>query len=136
MENNKPTYGFKFKRLHEQAPAAVSKKAAVSIMAQIIKQQRTQTRKDIEDWKQAKKQAENPDKPNRRRLIEIYQDAVIDGHLSSQMNNRIMRVTNKKFKIIDVNTGQEDEDKTKLLKKKWFKQFCWFAMESIFYGYS
>ncbi|MDX5396525.1 MAG: DUF935 domain-containing protein, partial [Hymenobacteraceae bacterium] len=130
------SHGFKVKSMKPDPRAAVSKKQAVSIMMQVIRQQRTQTRKDVEDWKQAKRMAENPDKPNRRKLIEIYQDAIIDGHLLSQMNNRIIRVTNKKFKIVDRNTKVEDIEKTKLLKKKWFKNFTWHSLESIFYGYS
>lgn len=111
-------------------------KKAVSIMSAVIRQAASQTRKDIEDWKGAKRAAENPDRPNRKKLMEIYFDAVIDGHLKAQMNNRIMRVTNKKFKIINRKTKQEDHVKTDLLRTKWFKNFCWHAQESIFWGYS
>jgi hypothetical protein len=121
-------------RVSSIAPAERQK--AVSMMASIIKAQASQTRKDIEDWKQAKRAAENPDRPNRRRLMEIYHDAVIDGHLKAQINNRIMRVTNKKFKIINRHTKDEDVEKTALLQKRWFKDFRWYAMEKIFWGFS
>jgi phage gp29-like protein len=111
-------------------------KKAVSIMSQIIRQAASQSRKDIEDWKGAKRSAENPDRPSRKKLMEIYYDSVIDGHLKAQMNNRIMRVTNKKFKVVNRKTKQEDPVKTELLQTKWFKTFVWHAMEAIFFGYS
>ena len=118
-----------------RAPVTDPKKA-VSIMSAVIRQAASQTRKDIDDWKQAKRSAENPDRPNRKKLMEIYLDAVIDGHLKAQMNNRIMRVTNKKFKIINRKTKQEDPEKTDMLLTKWFKDFRWHAQEAIFWGFS
>ena len=40
-------------------------------MSQIIRQAASQSRKDIEEWKSAKRSAENPDRPNRKKLMEI-----------------------------------------------------------------
>jgi len=108
---------------------------AVSIMASIIRQKRSATRKDVDEWRQAWAKAEDPVNPHRYKLIQIYKDTFIDGHLQSAIGNRIMRITNKKFKIVDRATQKEDPVKTELFRTKWFKDFVWHAMESIFWGF-
>ena len=112
------------------------KKDPAGVMVNIIKQQRSIYAKEIKDWLAARMAAENVDFPQRGRLYDIYDDMVLDDFVHGQMyNHRILPVKNRAFKIVDAE-GKKDDDKTKLLQKRWFDNFITLALESKFYGFS
>jgi len=91
--------------------------------------------KDFNKWVEAKQTALRVTHPRRKLLIRIYDDVVLDGHIKGVINKRIHNITNKKFKIVDAK-GKENKELTKLLRKKWFREYRRYVIESVFFGYS
>ena len=52
------------------------------------------TSKDISKWKNALKAAEDPDYPDRSKLMDLYHDLMLDGHLTSITEKRILNIPN------------------------------------------
>lgn len=95
----------------------------------------TRTRQDIATWRRAVLQAESIHYPNRQELYRLYKDVVLDAHLSSLMNTRKYQILQNDYKVVDDN-GNENEEKTVLIKQKWFYDFLNNALDSIFWGFS
>lgn len=113
------------------------KKDPARVMASIIRNQTSQYKKEIAHWKGARDEAMNIIQPRRVLLTELYADIELDGFIHGLVhNNRILRVSNKKFKVVNFKTGKEDKDKTDLLQRSWVNKFIKLAMESKFHGYS
>lgn len=93
------------------------------------------TRQDIATWRSALLQAESLHYPNRQELYRLYKDIVLDAHLTGLINTRKYQVLQSEFKVID-KAGNEVEDKTELIKQKWFYDFVDYSLDSIFYGFS
>jgi len=94
------------------------------------------TKKDIRDWRQAWQMALDVDRPLRNRLLDIYRDVVVDGHLSGAMEQRESAVLQKTFKLVDFKTNKEDPELTNLFNSKWFKDLLKLSLQSITYGHS
>lgn len=92
------------------------------------------SRQDIAQWRAALTSAESIYSPQRYLLYRCYNDIVLDAHLSAAMSQRKNLTLSKEFEVF-VN-GEENEDLTKLIKQKWFRDFIDYALDSIFYGYS
>lgn len=112
------------------------RKDPAKVMSQIIKQQRSLWSKSMKDLTHARALAESPDYPQRWLLYDIYEDIIKDPFIHGQIyNHRILPVKNKAFKIIEAD-GKENEEKTLLLKKTWFREYVKHACESHFFGHS
>ncbi len=88
---------------------------------------------DIKKWRDALKSAET-DNENRKNLYELYADAVLDGHLTSVMNKRIMAITNAD--LIITKDGVELDGLDFFLKSKKFKKILRWIIEAKLYGHS
>lgn len=88
---------------------------------------------NIKTWKDALTLAQLPDSPNRLPLLQVYDSILIDSHLQSILESRILRILGSKFKFIN-KAGTENKDLNNLFKKKWFMQFLTHAMWSRFLG--
>jgi len=93
------------------------------------------TAKDVAKWRTAWQQAINVENPKRNQLLLIYDDAVIDNHLSGAISIRKIETMAMSFKIVDKN-GNEKPELSELFEAKWFKDFISFSLDSIFYGHS
>ena len=113
----------------------ISKEKALQIIAELNMMTKQLTVNDLKRWRNAWQSAINIERPNRFLLYGIYDDALIDLHLSGILDTRKLQVLRKKFKIVD-KEGVEDPELTKLLNSAWFKKFMSLAMESIFWGHS
>jgi hypothetical protein len=105
-------------------------------MVSIIKQQYSLYKKEIEHYLMARQTAISVIRPRRYLLYLLYKDVMTDPVIAGQWNNRVNRVKNKPFKIVDVNTRVENKIKTAYFKKKWFFDYVKFAMESKTHGAS
>lgn len=85
-------------------------------------------------WKSAVNQAENILNPQRYALLQILNNIVNDLHLSAAIQQRKNLTLCKKFRVIT--NGEINEEKSKLLNKKWFKEYMDYALDSIFWGFS
>ncbi len=88
----------------------------------------------LDKLKSAIDSAKMPDNPDRELLYTIYAQAVMDSHLAAQMRTAVFRVVQSDFFI--GTKGKPDEDKTELLRTKWFDDFISLAIDAEFWGHS
>lgn len=89
---------------------------------------------DMLDYKNAVTYAENFLTPQRYSLLQIYINISIDAHLTAAIQQRKNLTLCKKFNVFT--NGEINEEKSKLIKKKWFREYMDLAMDSIFWGHS
>lgn len=92
-------------------------------------------KKDIQQWRTALQAAENAENPKRLLLYSLYDEIILDLHLTSEMEKRKLAISGAEYNLKDAN-GVVDAEATKLLQKSWFDEFISLAMDSIFWGHS
>ena len=90
---------------------------------------------DIQKWRNALGQAESFNRYRRTLYKKIYEEIILDAHLTGVMNARINKAIGAPFKIED-EKGIEMPEITKLFQTEWFYDFLLYSMQSIFWGYS
>jgi hypothetical protein len=113
----------------------VSKVDASGFLQSLIRIQHSLWRKETAEWELARTNALSLHNPNRLRLVEFYKDIDTDLFIRGQKNQRVNRIKNRKAKVINTKTGEEDKELTKLLQKKFFREFRQFVMDAKFYGH-
>lgn len=93
------------------------------------------TSKDISKWKNALKSAEDPDNPDRSKLMDLYHDIMLDGHITSIVEKRILNITNLPI-VWQTGTGKENPLITDLLESQAFDNLLRYIIESRLFGYS
>lgn len=106
------------------------------ILIDLVKMTQNLTKQDVDSWRQAWQRAIFIQNPKRIELLRHYRDALIDLHLSGCIMQRKLATMQKVFKIVDKKTGEEDEAKTLLFKKRWFRQFCNLVLDTPYFGHS
>lgn len=99
------------------------------------RQQVYRTKQEITDFKNAVTMAENEFNPNRYLLIKLYNDMVLDSHLTACMQQRKNLTLGRRFKVVGQD-GKEIKKLTKIIKTKWFRDMLDLSLDSIFWGYS
>ena len=89
--------------------------------------------KEIRDWKMGVMAATDPDDPRRGNLMRFYQSLMLDNHLASVIDTRILRVQRSSFKLLDDNDNENYELKA-LLERPWFEDLIRFVLLSRFQG--
>lgn len=100
-----------------------------------FEQQLQRVRQDAQKFNIAVNAAESPMYPNRFLLMQLYQQIVLDGQVQGVMLQRKSKVLCQKFNVLNA-AGEVDDEKTKLLNKKWFYEFLDLSLDSIFWGFS
>lgn len=95
----------------------------------------TPRRQDIATWKRAVTMARNIENPKRQDLYNLYDNAMLDLHLTSIFETRLLRLQGSKFKIVDLN-GKLLPEKAALLEAPWYLDYLKYAMEALLYGHS
>jgi hypothetical protein len=92
------------------------------------------TTKDIGTWRRAHISAESVTTPNRARLYDVYEDVILDGHLTGIIGKRIDSVLNKRllFKVGEKPVPEMEA----LIYSKPFRDIITLIMESKFWGIS
>lgn len=90
---------------------------------------------DLRVYRNAVLAAENPITPNRFQLLQVYNMVQLDAHLSAAMQQRKNLTLGREFCVFNPD-GKENEEKTKLIRKKWFRDFLDMALDSLFWGHS
>lgn len=75
--------------------------------------------KQISDYTRAMMGATDPDNPRRGELMRVYQSLLLDLHLQSCIENRILPVQCAPIKLVDKNDN-EDTEAVKLLERPWY----------------
>ena len=93
-------------------------------------------RKDIASWRAAIQVAENIYNPRRTLLYNLYDELVLDTHLSGLFDQRRLRVMGTAFALVDTATGEKLPDLVALLDAPWFTDFLKYALDSVAWGHS
>lgn len=91
--------------------------------------------KGINEWRNAIKAAESIHNPRRKLLYDLYEEIVLDMHLTALMEKRKMRVTNTTIKFFNKD-GKENEAINNLIETESFEDMVKDVLDSRFYGYS
>lgn len=89
----------------------------------------SRTRADISSWKSALRSADNVENPRRVKLYNLYNDILLDAHLTSQIELRMQHTLGVPF-VFKREDGKEAEDETRRLRaSRWVtelnKQILW-----------
>ncbi len=106
------------------------------LLDKLIASNRSRARKDISNWRVALQQAENVETPKRSLLYSLYDELILDAHLSAEFQKRVLAIRGSQFSIYNQTDGVVDNEKTDLLSKPWFFELLDLSMQSIFWGHS
>lgn len=110
-------------------------KRVTKLMVDTLKRSKNLWRKEINHWQQARMSRYNVEMPRTYFLQEVYDDVLMDGHLTGITENRTLRTTNKNF-IFAIN-GKKDDKLTEYIEdKEWFEKTIQWAHESVYRGYA
>ncbi|UGU15204.1 DUF935 family protein [Sinomicrobium kalidii] len=87
----------------------------------------------LENLKMAVALATDPEEPDFSQLSEVYRNLLIDNHLGSVIDTRLLHAQRAPFKIVD-EKGQENEELTDLFQRPWFEDFRRLTVFSRFQG--
>ncbi len=105
------------------------------IIQRIKKTQLIRTREDVKKWRDALEKAESMYLPDRTDLNRIFNDIMLDAHLTSLVQTIVLKTTSSPF-YIEGADGEIDNELTDVFKKKWFRDFMKYVVEAPIYGYS
>lgn len=89
---------------------------------------------DISKWRSAIKQAEDPDRPSRTLLLDIYNDIMLDLHLTSVIDKRIESI--KGTELVFSGDGKVNERVNELIVSPWFGNLLGDILEARFWGFT
>lgn len=101
--------------------------------ANYTRQPNTLQAKEIKDWKNGIAAATDPENPRRGDLMRFYQNLLLDNHLASVIDTRILRVQRSSFKLVD-DKGNENEELKLLLERPWYEDLIRLVLKSRFQG--
>lgn len=107
-----------------------------AFFTQLISEFKDLQRAEIQKWRRALKTATDPENQRLYPLQDLYDNLKSDGHYIGDIRLRKAATLCTPFSIINKNTGEVDEEKTKFFKRKWFYDFMGSALDSVFYGYT
>ncbi len=103
---------------------------------QIAPKSIAQTRKDIKDWKRALSLAKKGEDPKRHLLYNLYDEIIIDGLLTSQIENRRLKGLSESF-ILKNSSGEIDKELTDTIQKTtWVADINRHILDTRYYGHS
>lgn len=89
---------------------------------------------EIGDIKAGVTMATHTDRPDRSKLLAIYDYIMQDAHLNSQVMIAVNKVISEPFSLYRGETP--DKEATRLLQGAWFEQLVGWIIETEFYGFS
>jgi phage gp29-like protein len=117
-----------------KTPAAQkSKQNSQPVIQNIIIKSVRRTTQDIQSWRNALTAAE-AEQPRRVLLYDLYEDLLLDGHLRSVCDKRIMAVTNSP--LIFVAKNKSVDVIAELQEKPWFEALLTEIMNSKLWGHT
>ena len=108
----------------DKSPSQGLERQAVSMQAQTLA-----------EWKAAITMATDPEEPDRSQLQVLYDNLMLDNHLASVVDSRILFCQRSPFKIVN-EKGEENKELTWLFERTWFEDFIKFTLMSRFTGNS
>lgn len=123
------------KKTKEPARRVTKEKANASpsiVMQQLVLRNIDRTQKDIGDWRLGHRMAEAIQNPTRGKLLDLFEDVILDGTLKGIWKKRVRFVTSKK--LIFKKAGVKDDSFDTLTRSKAFKRLRKKRMDEYSYG--
>lgn len=112
---------------------AASKGGSKAKSADLQYEAETIQAKSLKDWQNAIALATDPEEPSRQELDNLYKNLMLDNHLSSVIDSRILFCQRSAFKIVNEN-GDENEELSWMFERTWFEEFVKLTLMSRFNG--
>ena len=107
--------------------------AVTKLMVDIVRRQKRLWRKEITDWQTARYAYHQSQIPRNYPMQELYDDIMLDGHLTAVTEDRTLRCTNRDY-IFAVD-GVKNDELTKFIEdQEWFDLVLDEAHKSIYRG--
>lgn len=100
----------------------------------LFERQKYRVHEDMQTFRYAWDDYENIYQYRREFLHRIYRQIIVDPHLKSQWETRKMKTIEREFKVM--RNGEEVEELSQVLKKKWFYDLMHHALDSKLWGFS
>ncbi|MRX70282.1 Protein of unknown function [Flavobacterium resistens] len=104
-----------------------------NLMVDVIRRQRRLWRKEITDWQAARYAFYQSEIPKNYQMQEVYDDTLLDGHLTAVTEDRTLRTTNKNY-IFTINGIKDDRLSEFIEDKEWFDMVLDEAHKSVYRG--
>ena len=112
-------------------------KRAYSVAHQLTVASLYLTAQDIGTWKNAINSARSETNPWREQLLRLYNNIILDGHLTSVMNKRRMAITNKNLVFIPEDDREvPDGLYNNILDTPWMNNILGWSAEQVSWGHS
>jgi hypothetical protein len=89
---------------------------------------------DIDSWRRAIKTAESIHNPKRVMLYDLYEEIMLDGHLTAVIEKRKTSISNAP--LVFLKNGKVDESLTEMISTEAFMNLLGYIIESKVYGHS
>lgn len=106
----------------------------MTILEHLLLQNKNRSTQTIQKWRSAISRAENIDSPRRANLLDIYNETLLDTHLTSQINLRKQNTISKDWSIWKNNEPQTDL--YNLLDSESFYNTINHILDALFFGHS
>lgn len=93
----------------------------------------TMQSKNLAAWKSAIQLATDPENSDRSGLRALYENLLLDNHLASVIDSRILFCQRSTFKIVN-ESGEENEALSKLFERSWFEELVRLILMARFQG--
>ena len=90
---------------------------------------------DMADWEVALNMAKNLYRPDRTKLMDLYDSILKDAHLGSLIETRELRVQGAKYKLVD-QKGESKPEHARMLEAPWFLDFVKYVLSARFEGHT
>lgn len=97
------------------------------------RQAQTMQAQTLAQWKTAVQMATDPEEPDRSSLQTLYENLMLDNHLASVIDSRILFCQRSPFKIVN-EKGEENLELSWLFERTWFEDFVRMTLLSRFHG--
>lgn len=101
--------------------------------SQLDYQAETLQAQTLAEWKMAIMSATDPEEPDFQYLDTLYKNLMLDNHLASIIDSRILFCQRSPFKIVN-EAGEENKDLSWLFERTWFEEFVKLCLMSRFKG--
>lgn len=117
------------------ADFATTLKKKKDLLIEIRQQSESLTKKDIATWRRAWQAAIDYEQPVRVPLLSVYDDVMVDLHLTGTISQRKGKTLQKPFVLLGKN-GKEDDKARNIFEAEWFFDFIDLALDASFWGHS
>ena len=93
----------------------------------------TMQRQTLKEWTVAVMAATDPENPDKTPLDRLYKNLMLDNHLASIIDSRILFCQRSPFKIVN-EKGDENTDLSWLFERTWFEEFVKLVLMKRFEG--